>query len=372
MYIVQFAIQNVVTRKARASLTLIAIAISIAIVFTMGVLTHSLRETAISILRTGAADFTIAQKGVSDVVYSSLDEADLDELRQYPGVASAVGVLVDPIELDSKHPFFLQLGVPADQLENFGVQVVAGSAYEPAARDEIMLGFRTAREFEKTIGDQFAIEDRTYRVVGIYSTGQVYGDSAVMLPLPELQADERKPGVVTLAFIRVTEGADIDGLRSQIEADHPELATVRTESEFGQIDRNLELISAANAGVSALALVIGAVSVMNTMMLTVFERTREFGVLRALGWARSRVLLDVVIEASMVTLAGALAGIAGGFLAVRLLEDAPDLVGVFQPVYPAGVFARALAIAAGMAFVGALYPALRAALLAPLEAIRHE
>lgn len=372
MYFLQFAVLNVVTRKTRALLTLVAIAISIAIVVTMGVLTHSLRETAISILRTGSADFSIAQKGVSDVVYSSMDEADVEELRQYPGVASAVGVLVAPIELDSSHPFFLQLGIPPDQLANFGVQVVAGAEYEATAGDQIMLGYRTARSFGKTIGDQFAIADRTYTVVGIYSTGQVFGDSAVMLPLTELQAEERKPGVVTLAFIRVTEGTNIDRLRGQIEADHPELATVRTESEFGRIDRNLELISAANAGVSVLALVIGAVSVMNTMMLTVFERTREFGVLRALGWARSRVLLDVVVEASMVTLAGAILGIAGGFVAVRLLEDAPDLVGVFHPVYPAGVFVRALAIAAGMAFVGALYPALRAALLAPLEAIRHE
>jgi ABC-type antimicrobial peptide transport system permease subunit len=57
---------------------------------------------------------------------------------------------------------------------------------------------------------------------------------------------------------------------------------------------------------------------------------------------------------------------------VRLLERAPDLVGVFQPEYPAVVFARALAIAFGMAFFGALYPATRAAFLVPLNAIRHE
>lgn len=193
-----------------------------------------------------------------------------------------------------------------------------------------------------------------------------------MLPLPTLQARERKPGTITLAFVRVQPGTDIDALRAEIEAERPELATVKTESEFGRVDRNLELISAANVGVSVLALVIGAVTVMNTMMLTVFERTREFGVLRAIGWSRSRVLMIVMLEALVVSLAGAMAGTALGFLAIRGLQDVPDLVGVFQPQYPATVFLRALAITFGMAFFGALYPALRAALLVPLQAIRHE
>lgn len=372
MYFLALAAQNVYTRRARALLTGVAIAVSITTVVTMGVLTHSLRQTAISVLRTGQADFTVAQEGVSDIIYSALDEADVEYLRGLDGVRSAVGVLVAPEELDSDHPFFLQLGLEPEQMEAFGVQVVAGEAYAGDSTDEIMLGYRTAREFEKTIGDSFTIDDRTYRVVGIYSTGQVFGDQAVMLPLPALQAEERKPGTITLAFVVMAEGADIEAVRQQIETERPELATVRTESEFGRVDRNLELISAANIGVSALALVIGAVTVMNTMMLSVFERTREFGVLRAIGWSRGRVLTIVLSEAVIVSLFGALVGIGGGFLAVRLLEEVPDLVGVFVPEFTNTVFARALGIAFGMAFIGALYPALRAAFLVPLEAIRHE
>ena len=372
MHFFGLAVQNVYTRKVRAGLTGLAIAISIATVVTMGVLTHSLRQTAISVLRTGQADFSIAQKGVSDVIYSSMDESDVDYLKAKPGVASAVGVLVAPVELDSDHPFFLRLGIDPDQLPDFGVQVVAGRAYTRDATNEIMIGYRTAREFDKTVGDTMDIDGTLFTVVGIYSTGQVFGDQASMFPLPLLQAHERKPGTITLAFVRLVPGTDSDALRKEIETERPELATVKTESEFGRVDRNLELISAANVGVSALALVIGAVTVMNTMMLTVFERTREFGVLRAIGWSRSRVLLIVLMEAMVVSLVGAGVGTGLGFLAIRALEDVPDLVGVFQPEYPGVVFLRALAITFGMAFFGALYPALRAAFLVPLEAIRSE
>jgi putative ABC transport system permease protein len=365
-------LRNIGTRKVRSSLMGVAVAIAITTVLALGVLTHSLERTAISVLRTGTADFTIAQKGVSDVLYSSVDDQQVARIQSYPEVESAVGVLVSAIKLDGDHPFFLQLGIQPEQLEQFGVHIVDGRAYRADATDEVMLGFRASRDLHKPLGDTITIDGNQFHIVGIFSTGQVFGDSASMLPLQTLQTNERKPGSVTLAFVKVRPGADIDALRKRIEDDQRELATVRTVSEFGRVDRNLALISAANTGISIMALVIGAIGVMNTMVMSVFERTREFGVLRAIGWTRARVLALVIGEAVVVSFAGAMAGVAMGFVAVKLVERVPDLVGVFQPDYSAGVFGRALGIAFGMAFIGALYPAARAALLKPLEALRHE
>ncbi len=364
--------RNVFTRKLRSSLTGVAVAIGIMTVVALGVLTHSLRLTAVSVLQTGKADFTVAQKGVSDVVYSAMDEPQVERIKSYPQVDNVVGVLVAAVKLDSGHPFFLELGIPPDQLANFGVQVVSGTAYQPDATDQVMLGYRAAEDLHKTIGDMITIDMNDYRVVGIYSIGNVFGDSASMLPLTQLQGAERKPGSVTLAFVKVKPGTDIPALRAMIEKDNPAIATVRTESEFGRVDRNLSLISAANVATSILALVIGAIGVMNTMMMSVFERTREFGVLRAVGWTRARVLGLVMGEAVLISLAGAAVGLAMGYVAIRLIEHVPQVVGVFQPDYPASIFGRALGIAIGMAFIGAFYPAVRAALLAPMEALRHE
>lgn len=365
-------VRNVFTRKVRSSLTGAAVAIAIMTVFALGVLTFSLRQTAISILRTGNADFTIGQKGVSDVLYSSLDEEQVARIASYPEVESVVGVLIAIAELDKEHPFFLELGMSPELLETFGVQIVAGRAYEATATDEIILGYRAARDLKKSVGDTIKIEDQEFKIVGIFQTGQVFGDSASMLPLVTLQAMERKPGNVTLIFVRVKPGVDLEALRAKIDKEHPEMATVRTESEFGRIDRNLKLISAANTGASILALVIGAIGVMNTTVMSVFERTREFGVLRAVGWSRLRVLALVMGEAVLIALAGAAVGLAVGMVAIQLIRQAPELVGVFQPDYPGDVFGRALGIAIGMAFIGAFYPAMRAATLKPLEALRHE
>jgi putative ABC transport system permease protein len=367
-------LRNVLRHKVRSSLTGLGVAVAIMAVFALGVLTHSLRVTAISILRTGTADFSVGQKGVSDILYSSVDETEVEDLASYPGVESVVGVLVAAVDLDKDHPFFLELGIEPDKLTEFGVQVVDGEPYHPDATDEIMLGYRAARDLNKGVGDTLTVEDQQqkFRVVGIFSTGQVFGDSASMLPLLTLQGLERKPGIITLAFVKVKEGVDIDTLRARIDKENPQLATVRTESEFGRIDRNLKLISAANVGASILALVIGAIGVMNTTVMSVFQRTREFGVLRAVGWSRLRVLSMVMSEALLIALAGAAAGLAAGYVAVKAIQQAPELIGVFQPDYPGDIFGRALGIAIGMAFLGAFYPAVRAALLKPLEALRHE
>jgi putative ABC transport system permease protein len=364
--------RNVFTRKLRSSLTGVAVAIGIMTVVALGVLTHSLRVTAISVLHTGEADFTVAQKGVSDVVYSAMDDAQVERLKSYPGVDSLIGVLIAVVKLDSNHPFFLELGIPPDQLGNFGVQVLDGTAYDPSATDQVMLGYRAADDLHKTVGDRITIDTADLRVVGIYTVGNVFGDSASMLPLTTLQGLQRKPGTVTLAFVKVKPGTDIAALRKTIEKDNPAVATVRTESEFGRVDRNLSLISAANVATSILALVIGAIGVMNTTVMSVFERTREFGVLRAVGWTRARVVGLVMGEALLISLAGAAVGLAMGYVAIRLIQHVPGVVGVFQADYPMSIFGRALGIAFGMAFIGAFYPAVRAALLEPMEALRHE
>ncbi len=372
MTFVELIAQNLRSRLARSILTGVAVAVGIMTVVALGVLTFSLKQTATSILRTGRADFSIAQKGVSDLLYSAVDASDLERTRSHPEVESAIGVLVATTDLDSRHPLFLKLGVEPEALGEFGVNVVKGVPYEARAKTEIMLGYRAAADLGKNVGDDFAIGDTTYRVVGIFSTGQVFGDSAAMLPLSTLQAEERKAGSMTLIFVRTKPGVDIDQLRARLDSESPQLATVRTQSDFGRVDRNLVLINAANLGGSILALTVGAIGVMNTTLLSFFERIREFGVLRAVGWTRRRVLALVLGEAFVVSLVGAMIGVAFGLVAIKLLEQVPELTGVFRPVLSAGVFWRALGFAGLMTLIGALWPAAKAARLSPLAAIRYE
>jgi putative ABC transport system permease protein len=172
--------------------------------------------------------------------------------------------------------------------------------------------------------------------------------------------------------VQAAPDADVDALRLGIERDNPELVTVRTAEEFGRADRNLQLITAADRGATIVVLSVGALIVANAMMLSFLERTREFGVLRAIGWSRARVMTLVVSEAMLISLIGAALGVGLSFGATRILEHVSSLRGILHASYTADVFWRALYTAAGIGFLGAIYPSLRAALIAPLEALRNE
>jgi putative ABC transport system permease protein len=372
MMFIGLILRNIAIKPIRAVLTALAVSIGVGAAITMGIVTYSLRETAVQILQIGRADFSISEEGVSDVLNSAIDEDELAALRQLPGVEGVTGVLVQPIELDAEHPFFLRIGIDPAAMEAFGVRIVDGRAFTPTATDEIMLGFRAAASLERSVGGDLVVGDDVYRVVGIFATDQPFGDAASMLPLVTLQAEQRQAGVVTLAFVRTLPGTDIDALRLRIEDEFPQLVTVRTAEEFGRADRNLKLLTAADDAVTVVALVFGVIIVTNTMLLTFTERTREFGVLRAIGWSRRRVMAMVVGETLVISLLGAAAGVAESMVAVQLLQNVRSLAGVLDPQYTAGVFGRALLSGIGIGFLGALYPAARAAFLVPLEALRRE
>jgi putative ABC transport system permease protein len=365
-------LHNLGTRPVRTVLTVMSVAVGITTIVALGVLTHSLQATAVSVLRTGKADFTVAQAHVDDVLNSSLTQQDIDIMSRQPGVGNVVGVLIHTDSLSDSQPFFLEVGITPEDQAQYGVDVVAGRSYTDTAPDEMMLGVRASQNLGKQVGDTMQVADRSFTIVGIFTTGIDIGDAGGMFALPTLQEWERVPGTYTLAFVQVAPGADIAQVRQAIETAAPNLATVQSETDFGRVDRNLVLLEAANLGGTILAVVVGAMAVLSTSLLSFSERIREFGVMRAVGWSRRRVLALVLSEAALVSLAGGAVGLALGSALTYVLRDVGALRGVFEPDFTGAIFGRALILSFFMAFAGALYPALRAAFISPLKALRRE
>ena len=193
-----------------------------------------------------------------------------------------------------------------------------------------------------------------------------------MFPLAAIQGYNRVDGIVTLAFVKVMPGANVQSVTDHIDYAQPELTTIRTASQFGRADQNLVYLEAAVNGSTVLAILIGAVIVGNTMLLSLFERTREFGLLRALGWTRRRTVSLLAGESLLLALAGALLGVALSFVVVSGLANLPALKGILHPDFTEGAFWRALFTALVMTVIGAVYPTTRAALLSPLKALSYE
>lgn len=372
MTFVSVILRNLWNRKARSIGLAFAVAFAVMTVVTLAVTSSGLERSAAAVISIGKANFTVAQKGQSDLLYSTIDRNQLAQIQHTTGVQSAVGVLVETEKINANNPVFIEIGINPGDLARFGVKVVAGQPYAPTAAHEVMLGWRAAANLGLHVGSRFYANGTWNTVTGIYSTGNAFGDAGAMFPLPAIQAYNRVPGIVTLVFVKVQPGASVAAVARRIDYQHPELTTVRTATQFGRADTNLVYLKAAVNGSTALAILIGAVIVGNTMLLSLFERTRELGLLRAIGWTRKRTVSLLVFESLFLALIGAAGGVALSYAVTAVLEILPALKGVLHANYTQGAFWRALETALGMTLVGGLYPTIRAARLSPLKALSYE
>jgi putative ABC transport system permease protein len=180
------------------------------------------------------------------------------------------------------------------------------------------------------------------------------------------------PGIVTLVFVRDKPGVSASTVAQRIQYDLPELTTIQTASQFGRADSTLVYLQAAVNGTTVIAILIGAVIIGDTMLLSLFERIHEFGLLRSIGWTRRRVVSLLLGESLLLAVLGAAAGIALSFAVAAILTRLPALRGILHPNFTESAFERALFTALVMTFIGAIYPTARAAVLSPLKALSYE
>jgi putative ABC transport system permease protein len=375
--------RNVVSRPLRATLTALAVAIGTMAVVALSVLTSSLKASAQSVLQLGAANMTVAQKG-GNIFDSTITADQVNQIQHLPGVDQATGVLLYLDKLDNNHPQEIHIGIRAEDLKPFGVQMAPdGTAFADSDHNAIIIGQLLAESLHKHVGDSLTLfsdttSPKSYRIAGIFSVPgaaslvRSYAENAVMLPLPELQAVTQRGDVVTLIFTQVSPNASLAAIKKEISQRFPGLAGVVSSNDYGLVDRNLQFVDAANTGGRILAAVIAITGVLNATLLSFFERIREFGVLRSIGWARIRLIALVLGEALMLSVTGAAVGVLLGWVAVNVLQHLSSLRGLFVPIYESTPFLEAIGFAALVAVIGALYPALRAAFISPLEALRRE
>ena len=171
--------------------------------------------------------------------------------------------------------------------------------------------------------------------------------------------------------IKLKDPAKADRVRAQIETRMPEV-TVSVSSDFGEKSNDMQSFRMMTNALSFISILVGGVGMMNAMLMSVYERTREIGTLRALGWRRRRVVWMIVREAILLSILGGIAGIVVGIGLGALISAEPSMGSYLKGSYSLALMLQAIMIALVLGSVGAVYPAWRAANLSPIEALRYE
>ncbi|MBI5069175.1 MAG: ABC transporter permease [Deltaproteobacteria bacterium] len=236
---------------------------------------------------------------------------------------------------------------------------------------------------EPAVGKQVRIRARPYTVVGVAERrGSVFGieskDGFAVISLADFRASMGKAENLSVSVAAssaedvpraidevVAQLRKVRGLRGGEENDFE----VFTNDSISQTFENiLGIVAAATFGICALALLVGGIGIMNIMLVSVTERTREIGVRMALGARRRRILGQFMVEATVLS---ALGGVGGVLLGGALAVTAREVYGIPASI-PAWAVVLSLASASGCGLLFGIYPAARASKLDPVEAMRTE
>ena len=200
-------VKNLFRQRTRTALTVLGISVGITTVVALGVIVGGLKATTSQILRAYNSDFIVARNGAADLSLSTVTEQEADALARRPDVDHTIRALFEITQVGD-NPFFATMGVRAEDLALAPPKLIDGRLLSPGATDEILLGDGGASNLHAAVGDTVEIQKRSFRVVGIYHTGNTYQDSGAMAPLSAVQEASAKPNTVTGVYVVVKPGLD--------------------------------------------------------------------------------------------------------------------------------------------------------------------
>jgi putative ABC transport system permease protein len=361
-------LKNLLRRKVRTALTVAGVAIGVGLIVALLSITNGVKRTATQLINVGRSDFGLFQSGAADLTRSLLPEGLARGVRGAKGVSQVARIflLVGAVEHSDSSLLFGY--VPGEFPER---RLVIVSGRRPSG-DEALVGDGAARIYHLRVGGPVRAGKRDFRVAGIFHSGNAFVDRGVVLPLRVVQQIAQRPHEVTTLGVIVKLGETPKAVARKLESRFPGITAVVEPGQAVKVDTSSRLIVTSGWIFSLLALIIGGIGVTNTMAMAVFERVREIGIMRAVGWSSRRIAALIISESIGIGLLALGLGLLGGWLAAVLFTEHSSLSTLAEADFTAGVFAWGLAFALGVALLGALYPAWRAISLTPIDALRRE
>ena len=373
MSMLSIVVKNLARRPTRSLLTVLGVAIGIAAVVSLMSLAWGFERAWEGVNRARGTDLVVLRSSSRSLVPTPFPEEVAGEVAAIDGVDAAAGVLSELMSIEDAPTVLVHGWSP-------GAFLWAHLTIEKGRRPEageaaVLLGTIAADTLRKSAGDSVQVDIEELRVCGVFDSPAISERSAVVMPLARLQALTSREGLINVANVRMTAHGDpqaVARVQQAIRARVGDGYRVYDASEAAHANIGLQLVKAVSFGMSIIAAAAGAVGVMNSVLMSVFERLHEIGVLLAIGWKRRRIVLMILMESLVLSAVGALVGIVAGLASLRLLLATPALRGQIDPEVGGVMLASVLGIALLVGAIGGVYPAWRGARMVPTDALRHD
>lgn len=363
-------LRSLTRRPVRTCLTLVGISIGIAAVVTLVGMAWGYEKGITKQLDVMGIDVVISNMS-GGLMPKVFDESLQEKVSKLPRVHEVTSALMQMMSVEDA-PIMMISGREWGGFAWSMLKVVKGRMPRDGDEKVVVLGLLAAEVLKKKVGDTVQIETEELEVVGIVDGQAMVENGTIFLSLKVMQevtGNERKVNFVDIRVPPNMPRSEINLLCEDIKVIFPE-GRAMIASEVVGTSQGFQVARAMSWSTSLLAIIVGVLGVMNTMLMTVFERTHEIGILLAVGWRRRRIVYMVLCESALLGLLGGLVGASLGALGLVTLGALPGVRGFVEPDISPTLMLISVGIAIVVGVISGLYPAWRSSRLSPSLALQ--
>ena len=377
---ISLAFHNLFRHKARTILSLLGIVLGVAAIIVMVAVIDGIQDEIVTAL-SQLQGVQVLEADSMGPMFSQIDESYTSKLESIQGVRVAVPTIMGlvknidgetvPLSMSRVMVYGMDISRQSKTRgETIVAEITKGEELVAGEKGKVMLGEAVAEDYSKFVGSSIKVNGKRFKVKGIFKMNSPLMETTIVLPIDEarnlLDFPEGKVSMYNLDLVNPEEDKKVAKLINFRYGDELDAAS---SSQFsGEIESLLGDLRLVVFLVAAIAAIVAGIGIINTMLMSVLERFREIGALKAVGWTNYDVMKMIILESIMIGFIGAIAGVILGYAAA---EAAKGILGLTLLVTPMLV-AEALAFAIAIGLVAGLYPAFVASKMDPVEALTAE
>ncbi len=373
MKFLNIPLRNLKRRPLRTAFTIIGISIAVSSVILLISMSRGIEKAWVNSLTERNVHMLGLGNETIEILTSTLDENLKTKIKSVQGVKNVSGELINLLRL-KQGIHLIQRGWPKNSFLWSTVNLKEGDLLKPGDSNKVLIGQTVSRKLNVKTGDSITMLNKIFIVNGILAPAGTMNNSVVIFHLETLQKLINKKNKVTEFHIQLNQPDDlkkVNEIQSELNKSLQNIVFMQTK-EVGEKNDVLIIFKNITWTTSLISLIVALFFILNTLLMSVSERTKEIGILNALGWSRNKIIIMIITEGIIISIIASIFGYILGVISLKWLVQLPRLDGFFEPEVSDYMFLEILLVTLFLGIVGSLYPALKAVRLNPVDALNQE